>query len=282
MAASALAFSLMNLFVKLAGAHVPTMEIVFARSLVMTAATAVLVRREGYALGGRNRPLLAVRGVVGVAALSLFYFAVTRLPLGDATALFYVTPLWTALAAVPVLRERLTGVVVAGMTVSLVGVVLIARPSFLFGRPETLDGLGVAAMLAAALISGLVYTVVRKLRETDAPSVIIFWLSWVGVIGALPFAGSWVWPEGAAWLWLLGAGVSALFAQVALTRGLHLEPAGRALSVGYLQVVFSFAWGALVFGTLPGAWSLLGAALITASVLFVMRRGAGEGPAESA
>jgi drug/metabolite transporter (DMT)-like permease len=282
MAASALAFSLMNLFVKLAGAHLPTMEIVFARSLFMTVATAVLVRRAGQALAGRNRPLLVVRGVVGVAALSLFYFALTRLPLGDATALFYITPLWTALAAVPVLRERPAGLVLAGMGVSLAGVVLIAKPSLLFGRAGALDGLGVAAMLAASLVSGVVYTVVRKLRETDTPHVIIFWLSWIGVAAALPFAGGWVWPRGADWLWLLGTGTSALLAQIALTHGLHLETAGRALSVGYLQVVFAFVWGALVFGTLPDAWGLLGAALIVASVLTVMRRDAGTPPAPAA
>src|SRR5690606_19614763 len=142
------------------------------------------------------------------------------------------------------------------------------------------DRLAVAAVLVASIFSGFVYTVVRKLRETDAPNVIILYLSAVGVVGALPFAGNWVWPEGADWLWLLGAGATTQFGQIALTRGLHLERAGRAMSVGYLQVVFAFVWGALVFGTIPDAASLLGAALIVASVLLVMQRGVGEQPVE--
>lgn len=290
MAASALCFSLMSLFVKLAGARLPTMEIVFGRSLFMATATLGLVRRQDLSPWGRNRPLLVVRGVVGVAALSLLYFALSRLPLGDAIAIFYMAPVWTALSAVFVLRERTAGLVVAGMGASLVGVALIARPSFLFGHlgapgsspGQALDGLAVAAALAASVLSGLVYTVVRKLRETDAPAVIIFYLSAVGVVGALPFAGGWVWPAGTECLWLLGAGAATLLGQLTLTRGLHLEEAGRAVSVGYLQVVFAFVWGALVFGNLPGAWSLLGAALIVASVLLVMRRGAGEQPARRA
>jgi drug/metabolite transporter (DMT)-like permease len=275
MAASALCFSLMSLFVKLAGARLPTMEVVFGRSLFMAAVTLALVRREGHAPLGWNRPLLLTRAVVGTASLSLLYFALPRIPLGDATAIFFMAPIWTALAAVPVLGERTARVVAVGMGASLVGVVLIAKPSVLFGRAGALDGPAVAAALASSMLSGFVYAVVRKLRETDAPNVIILYLSAVGVAASLPFAGGWVWPEGAEWLWLLGAGAVTLLGQIALTRGLHLEKAGRAVSVGYLQVVFAFGWGALFLGHLPDAWSLLGAALIVGSVLLVMRRGGG-------
>ncbi len=273
MAGSALFFSLMTLFVKLAGQRIPTMEIVFARSVFMVGATAALVRREGRSLLGNNRPLLLARGVVGVAALSLFYFALPRIPLGDATALFYLTPVWTAVAAAFVLRERTAGLVIGGMVVSLAGVALIAKPSFLFGGGLAgLDPLAVAATVAASMLSGLVYTFVRKLRATDAPNVIIFYLSAVGLVGALPFAGSWLVPRGAEWGWLLGAGVTTLFGQLFLTHGLHREQAGRALSVGYLQVVFAFVWGLLVFGSVPDLWSLGGAVLIVGSVLLIARR----------
>jgi drug/metabolite transporter (DMT)-like permease len=261
-----------SLFVKLAGERLPTMEIVFARSLFMAAVTLALVRREGHAPLGRNRPLLLARGLVGVAALSLLYFALPRIPLGDATAIFFMAPIWTALAAVPVLGERTARLVAAGMGASLVGVVLIGKPSLLFGGAGGLDGLAVAAVLAASMLSGSAYTFVRKLRETDAPSVIILYLSGLGVAAALPFAGSWVWPAGADWLWLFGAGAATQLGQMALTRGLHLEEAGRAMSVGYLQVVFAFVWGALVFGHLPDVRGLLGAALIVGSVLLVMRK----------
>lgn len=273
MAGSALCFSLMALFVKLAGRTVPTMEIVFARSLFMAVFTFGLIRREGLAPLGHHRRLLFARGAVGVTALSLFYFAISRLPLGDVTALFYMAPIWTAFSAAFILRERTAGVVLAGIAVSLVGVALIARPSFLFGDGlGALDPLAVAAVVGASMLSGLAYTLVRKLRETDAPNVIIFYLSWVGVVAALPFLGGWVLPTGWAWLWLLGAGLSTQIGQICLTRGLHLEQAGRAVSVGYLQVVFAFVWGALVFGSVPGLESLTGAALIVGSVLLIARQ----------
>ena len=272
MVASALGFSVMNVFVKLAGATVPTMQIVFVRSLVMAALCYAIVRREGHSPWGVNRPLLFVRGAVGATALSLLYFALPRIPLGDATAIFYMAPVWTALSAVVLLGERTGRVVVGGMAVSLLGVLLIARPSFVFGGGESrLNVLAVVAAVAASMLSGFVYAVVRKLRATDAPTVIIFWLSWIGVAGALPFAASWVAPSPREWAWMLGAGAATFLGQFAMTRGLHALPAGRATSVGYVQVVFAFAWGALVFGTLPDAWSFAGAALVVASVFLVGR-----------
>ena len=272
MAGAAFFFSLMTLFVKLAGRTLPTMEVVFARSLFVAVVMTVLLRREGTSLLGHNRTLLVVRGVVGATALSLFYFAIPRLPLGDVTAIFYTTPIWTALAAAFFLRERTAGLVFVSMAVSLLGVLAIAKPSFLLGGFDALDALGVGAALSASVLSGLVYTVVRQLRTTDAPYVIIFYLSAIGALGALPFAGNWVWPSGTEWAWLLGVSVTTLLAQIYLTKGLHLEQAGRAISVGYLQVVFAFVWGALVFGDLPDLLSLVGAAAIVGSVFLIARQ----------
>ncbi|GAB5535222.1 MAG: DMT family transporter [Rubricoccaceae bacterium] len=273
MAASAFLFSVMALFVKLASATVPTMQIVFVRSLVMVAMTLVLLRRENVSPWGVRKGLLMARAASGMTGLSLLYFALSRIPLGDATAIFYMSPIWTALTAALILRERTAGLVIAGMAVSLAGVVLTAKPSFLFGESlGALEGLAVLGVLAASLGSGLAYTLVRKLRETDHPLVIIFYLSWVGVVGALPFASNWVWPTGWTWVWLLGAGLATQIAQIAMTRGLHLESAGRATTVGYLQVAFAFGWGVLVFGTVPDTLSIVGAVLICASVLLIAKR----------
>ncbi|MEO0559084.1 MAG: DMT family transporter [Bacteroidota bacterium] len=273
MAASAFLFSVMALCVKLASATLPTMQIVFARSAVMVGMSIWMLRRAHISPWGRRKGLLMARALSGMTGLSLLYYAIGQIPLGDATAIFYMAPIWTALSAALILRERTAGLVIAGMVVSLVGVVLTARPSFLFGESAGgLHGLAVLAVLGASVGSGVAYTLVRKLRETDHPLVIIFYLSWVGMLMALPFASNWVWPSGWTWLWLLGAGLATQLAQIAMTRGLHLESAGRATTVGYLQVAFAFGWGVLVFGTVPDTISIAGAVMICASVLLVAKR----------
>ena len=271
MLASALGFSVMSLLVKVASSELPAMEIVFVRSLFMTAATAALVARAGAPVLGVDRRTLAARGIVGAAAMCLLYWSLGRLPLGDATTVHYTAPVWTALAAAWLLGERVPRTVVVGVAASLTGVVLIARPTALAAAA---DPVAVATALASALLSGVAYTLVRKLRSTDAPATIILWLSAAGIAASAPFAlsGAWRWPSATAWLVLAGIGLATLVGQFALTHGLRRLEAGTATTIGYAQIVFAFGWGALVFGEQPSAGAVAGAGLVAASVALVAGR----------
>lgn len=274
MLAAALGFSVMSLLVKLASASFPTMELVFARSAFMAAVTFATLRWQGAAPLGVDRRTLLARGAVGATALSLFYFGIGRLPLGDAVTIQYTAPVWTALTAALLLGEKVRPVVAVSAALSMAGVVLVARPSVLFGSGPALDGAGVAAVAVAAVLSGLAYTFVRKLRQTDRPMAIIFYLSWIGAVGALPFAlaGGWVMPTGAEWALLLGIGLATHAGQVGLTKGMQTLEAGTASAVGYVQVVLAFVWGAVFLGDAVDGWSIAGAALVVSGVLLVVRR----------
>ena len=274
MLGSAVGFSVMSLLVKVASSTFPAMELVFARSVFMAAITYAALRRSGVPARGVDRTTLFLRGAVGATALSLFYVGIGRLPLGDAVTIQYTAPVWTAITAALLIGERIRPLVVLGAALSLAGVVLVARPSVLFGAGAALDGLGVAAVGTAAVLSGLAYTFVRKLRQTDRPMTIIFYLSWIGAVGSLPFAlgGGWVMPGGWDWALLLGIGLATHAGQVGLTEGMRRLEAGTASSIGYLQVVLAFAWGALFLGDAVDGLSLVGAALVVSSVLLVVRR----------
>ncbi len=278
MLASAVGFSVMSLLVKLAAAALPTMEIVFARSVFMGVVSGGLVLRAGGSLAGHDRRRLVARGVSGATALSLLYWGLGRLPLGDAITVHYTAPVWTALLAAALLGERVRPVVLWSAAASLAGVVLVARPSALFrGAGPPIDHLAVAAVGAAAVLSALAYTMVRALRATDAPQTIIFYLSAVGVVGAIPFAlgGAWTWPSPTGWALLAGIGIATQVGQVALTHALREMEAGAATAVGYVQVVFAFGWGVLVFDERPDALALAGALVVLASVALVAARGVG-------
>ena len=275
MLASALGFSVMSLLVKVASADFPSMQLVFARSVFMAVVTYATMRAAGTAVWGYDRPTLLARAVVGATALSLLYVGISRLPLGDAVTIHYTAPVWTSITAAVLLGERLRPRVLGGVALCLGGVVLVAQPVFLFGEaPDPLDGLGVLAVACGAVLSGTAYTFVRKLRATDAPMTIIFYLSWVGGLGALPFAlsGRWTWPSPVGWALLLGIGLATHAGQVCLTHGMRRLEAGTAAAVGYVQVVLAFVWGVLFLGDGLDALSLAGAGLIVASVVLIARR----------
>lgn len=269
MVASAFAFSVMSLLVKLAGQRLPSQEIVLARGVVTLVISFWLLRRARVTVWGNRRGLLTLRGLLGFAALSCFYYSLTTLPIAEATVLQYTNPIFTALLAAWFLRERLTAGVLTSAVIGLAGVVLVARPAFLFGgTPVDLNPVAVTVALAGAVLSAGAYTAVRKLSRTEHPLVIVFYFPLIAVPATIPFvAPVAVWPRSWEWLVLLGVGVTTQVAQIYLTKGLALEPAGRAMTVGYSQVVFAAGWGMLLFGEFPGVASVAGAGLVLAGTL---------------
>lgn len=267
-------FSVMSLLVKMAGQRLPSMEIVLVRAVVTLALSWALVRRARLDPWGNRKGLLIFRGVLGCLALSCFYFSIVHLPLAEATVIQYTNPVFAAIIAAVLLGERFGRRELAGVAAGMVGVVLIARPSFLFAGSAPIDPQHVTIAVAGALFSATAYVTVRMLRTTDHPLVVVFYFAFVTVPLVVPFALlDWLWPTPVEWGILIGIGTTTQIAQVYMTRGLQLEPAGRATAVGYLQIVFAAILGIVVLGERPDTWSVAGAiVIIGGTVLLSLRR----------
>jgi drug/metabolite transporter (DMT)-like permease len=282
MAYGAFWFSIMSLLVKIAGQRLPSMEIVLVRAVVTLVLSYALVRRAKLPLWGNRKDLLMVRGLLGCAALTCFYFSIVHLPLAEATVIQYTNPVFAAILAGVLLGERFGPRELLGVAASMAGVLLIARPSFLFAGSAPINPVHVVIAVAGALFSATAYVTVRMLRHLDNPLVVVFYFPIVTVPIVLPFAiVGWIWPTLAEWGILFGIGTATQIAQVYMTRGLQLEPAGRATAVGYLQIVFAALWGILLLGEHPDRWSILGATIIIGGTLLVSlsRRPAAGAPA---
>lgn len=274
MAGAALLFSLMSLLVKVVGQRVPTMEVVFSRSVITLVITGGLVRSKGLDMWGApsSRGLLVARGVLGFSAVACFFYALSHLPLAEATVIQYTNPVFTALIAALVLGERLRMVEAAGVALSLVGVVLVARPGFLFGLTSALDPVAVGVAVAGAVLSASAYVTVRRLGRSEHPLVIVFYFALISTLGSAFFLPGAPAPRGWEWPVLLGVGLAAQGGQVFMTLGLKEERAGRAMSVGYVQIVFAAVWGVIFFGEFPGPWGLAGTGLVLLGTFIVGRR----------
>ncbi len=272
MVAAAFCFSVMSLLVKVVGQELPTMTVVFARSLVTLAVTWGLLRGRGISPWGQERGLLVLRGTFGFAAVSCFFYGVTHLPLAEVTVIQYTNPVFTALIAAVVLGERLRPVESAGVALSLAGVVLVARPASLFGQVSGLDPVAVGVAVAGAVLSASAYVTVRRLGRGEPPLVIIFYFALISTAGSAFFLPGSPWPAGWAWVALLGVGLSAQGGQIFMTLGLKEERAGRAMSVGYVQIVFATVWGLLFFDEFPALVGLAGTGLVLAGTFVVGKR----------
>ena len=271
MAASALFFSLMAALAKVAGSAVPLFEIVFARSFVVALLAGAALVRSGTGFRGKETGLLLLRGVLGFAALTCFYYAVVHLPLADATVIHFTNPVYTAFIAALVLGEHIGLVEALLVVLSLGGVVMVARPAVIFGGTDFLDPVAVVAGLCGAFLAAGAYVAVRRLRR-EPPMLVVFYFAMVCAVLSLPMLVLHpVLPSEHMWLVLAGVGVTTHLGQWFVTWGFRLERAGRASAVGYLQIVFAAGWGWLLFREVPDAWTWLGAAVIVGSTLVLVR-----------
>ena len=267
MAASAIGFSGMSVLVKVASTRMPTGQLVLARAVITLVLSYVLVKRAGLSPWGTQKRGLVLRGMLGFAGLTFYYAALAHLPLADATTIQNTTPLVTALLAWWILREPVGWSTAFAIACGIGGVMLIVHPS---GSGSDPIGLGFA--IGAATTSSIAYVTVRQLSRTEHPFVIVFYFPLVATPLAIPWAVvEWVTPAPIDWLLLVAIGVTTQIGQVFLTLGLSLERAGKATSVGYLQVVFAMLWQLFLFDDAPPLTSIAGAALIITGTLAVAR-----------
>ena len=169
------------------------------------------------------------------------------------------------------MSETATAALAERCLLSFAGVALIARPGFLFGYTiGTISLFAVGVALAGSVLSSGAYVFVREASKTEHTSVIIFYFALISAIGPIPLA--WpqaVWPTAWEWLVLAGVGVTTQVAQVFLTRGLSLVPAGRAITVGYSQILFAALWGVVFFAEYPDLLTVVGGCLVVLGTAFV-------------
>ena len=267
-------FSAMSVFAKLAGARLPTMELVIARVLITMVMCIWAFQSLNISPWGNNKKLLLMRGFAGFMGLSCYFYAINHLPLADATVIQFCNPMLAALIASFTLKEPLRGAEIVATVLSMTGVVLVAQPTFLFAEGAALDPVAVTIGLVGAIFSAVAYVVIRRLGATDHHMVVVFYFPLVTGPLSLPLLAieGVVMPQGIEWLYLLGIGVSAQLGQIQITQGFKLETAGRASSVTYLQIVLAYTWGILLFGEFPNALSVVGAVLVVLGVFSVTRR----------
>lgn len=262
-------FSVMSVLVKLAGQRLPSMEIVFFRGILTLAMSYAIVKRLRITpVLGTNRRLLVQRGVLGAAALACFLFSLTHLPLAESTLIQYMNPVFAILVAHWWFGEKMGRGEWFALVASLIGVLLVTRPSFLFGGVASgiHPGHALIALMGGAF-SGSAYATIRQMPK-ERPEVVVLYLPLMSVPMSLPFiASNWHMPTPVEWLLLVGIGVATQLAQTSMTKGLQIEKTARATMVGYVQIIFAGAWGALLFHEAITAWTVVGAAIILVGML---------------
>ncbi|MFD2248540.1 DMT family transporter [Pontibacter ruber] len=258
-------FALMNVCVKLVS-HLPAVEVIFFRSVVSLAMSYVAIRRQKLNIWGNNPKTLALRGIAGAGALILFFITLHNMPLATAVTVQYLSPIFTTIMGVFIVKERVKPWQWVFFALSFAGVLVVegvdtrVSPVYL--------GLGVLS----ALLSGLAYNFIRKLNTQEHPLVIVFYFPFITLpIALLYSAFNWVQPQGWDWAILLLVGVLTQLAQYYMTMSYQAEELSKVANLNYIGIIYALVFGFILFGETFEAGAYLGMALVLLGVLLNIR-----------
>ena len=269
---------LLDVAAKLASSSVPVGQITTARFVIQCALMAPFVWFMGLSLRVARRQWLALlfRAVLLLGSTFCFIAAIRVMPLADALAIVFVAPFIVLLVGKFYLGEDVGPRRVGAAIVGFVGVLFVIQPSFAAFGAVALFPLGTAVGFALYVL------VTRGLSRRIHPVTLQFHTGLIASLLCLPVIlmarGTEselldpVWPEGIAWLWLLGVGFFATLSHMMMTYALSLAPSATLAPLQYLELPVATLLGYLVFRDFPNALTLTGIAIIIGAGLYMIHR----------
>jgi drug/metabolite transporter (DMT)-like permease len=262
-------FSLMDVSLKALSAHYPPLQVAALRGLTALPLVLVYVGWQGQlrAVWRIRWPLHLLRGVLSVLMLSLFAHALQTLSLASAYVLFFIAPVLITLLSVPVLGERVGSGSVWAVLLGMAGVWVAMRPG-----ADMWQSAASWAVLAAATCYAVAAVVGRVLTRTDVPASLVFWTTVSLSVGGTALA----WPDWVAvnadhapWLALLA--VTGLAGQIFIVDAFRHGRAAVVAPFEYSALAWGVLFDALWWHVWPDGWTWLGATLVIAGGLVLVR-----------
>ncbi len=259
---SALAFALLNIFVK-SLSQFSVFQIVFFRSLGSLFFTIPLLAKLKISPYGNKKLLLVLRSIVGLASMALFFLSLKYIATASAVSIRYTSPIFAAFLALFFFKEKIKPIQWLFFGVAFSGVVLLK------GFDSQLNNLGLFYIIVSAFFSGFVFIIIRKISNQDHPLVIVNYFMVISALLSGVFTVFyWKTPQALEWLVLLSLGVFGYFGQYYMTKAIQLKEVNQVAPLKYIEVVFTMLIGLIWLNETYKWISLLGIVLILLGLSF--------------
>ena len=252
------------------GRGIPVFEIIFFRNAFAFVPLGLYIwRTTGFSVLKTQRPWgHLTRSTIGLSAMVCGFSALQHLPLTEATAFNFASPLFmTALSALllgEVVGRHRWGAVLVGF----IGVLIMVRP-----EPGHLNVVGVSLALGGAVSAAGAMVAIRQIAATEKGATIVFYFTLAGtVLGAVGSLFHWVTPDPLTLAMLILGGLLGGVGQLLLTEALRVAPVGVVAPFDYTQLIWATAIGFLVWEEVPHPATIVGALVVAASGVYILHR----------
>ena len=249
-------------------AGVPPFQVVFLRLLFAAVALSpVLVWRGTGMLRTSHLPLYALRVAFGLIGMTTWFFALSRLPVGEVTAIGFLTPLFSTIGAALLLGEIVRWRRWTATLIGFAGALIILRP----GLGEV--GPGTWLALIAALTMAATSLMIKRLSDRDDPDkIVLISVLMQTPIALIPALFVWQWLDPHLWAICAAMGGLGMLGHITLARAFAAADASVVMSVDFARLPFAVLFGFALFGEYIDLWTWIGAGVIFAASLYNAHR----------
>jgi len=228
-----------------------------------------LLRGRGISLRTRRHGLHFVTGALTVIMTAMFFIALSRMPLAEATALNFTAPLFTTLIAAWLLKEKVEFARWAATVIGFIGVLVILRPGF-----AEVPLVALLPVFGAFLLAWWFIAIKRLSASESTATITIYQTLWAALLLTLIAAPVWITPTWQTLGYSAAMGALGTTGIIFTSRAFSLAEASIVAPLDYLRLPFIALIAYLAFGEIPDGVSMVGALIITASAVFIVRRAA--------
>lgn len=236
-----------------------------------------LLAARGRSLFNTTQPqLYIVRVALSFISVSAFFYALAKIPIGEATAISFLSPLFGTLFAIfllgEVMRLRRWSALIAGFAGAMIMLQPWSAGSSVGGADGGL-GSGQMAALISAICIGIIGPLVKQLTsEDDADRIVFITAALMTPLSLVPALFFWSWPTGVQWLMLIALGLFTVLGHMTLVRGYVATDASLVMTFKFSRLPFAVALGFVFFGETIAVTTWIGAAVIFAAGVYIARR----------
>jgi len=260
-------FAVLMAIIRHVSATLHPFEIAFFRNLFGLVVMLPWLLRAGAAgLRTQRLGMHVGRAVSGTAAMLCLFTAVAWMPLADATALTFTSPLFATVGAALILRETVRLRRWSATAVGFLGVLVILRPGAATIDPASLVALA-AALIATSMLA------MKSLSRTETPNAVVVYMGLLMTpMSLLPALFVWEWPSMTMLALLAAVGAIAALGQQMMVRAFASAEASAVLPFDFARLVFTAGLGFVFFGERPDAWTWVGAGIILTATVYIAHR----------
>ena len=261
-------FALLNTLVKYLSDDFHLSQIIFFRSFFAVLFIFPFIVKSGIqSLKTNSIKLQMVRCSLAVLAMYLWFYSISKIPLAEATAINFTAPIFGAIFAIFLLKEKIKYRRVIAILISLVGALIIIRPGL------THFNIFIFITLIASILMGMASVYIKKITLVDHPNAVVFYMPMVlSIVSLIPCIIFWRSPTVFSFILLTSTGLTAFFAHICITKAFSSSDATFVLVFDYLRLPFTAVLAFILFKEVTDFWVWVGGLIIFLSSIYVAYR----------